>query len=99
MNECDRGGFLLTGDFSHDFVEFARALANIFNRDSLVVAMHTFVFFDGRVNRRPAISDYAELSKELAFSITAQHLCGNNRRGIILFGLSSDEGKQFGVCR
>ncbi len=71
-------GGSITGDVSDDFVKLARAFANVLHRDALVVAVHAFVFFGGRVNRRPAISDYAELPVELAFSITAEHLRRDN---------------------
>src|ERR1043165_1520849 len=80
----------LTGDVSHDLVKLARALANVLYRNTFVVAMHTFILFGGRVNWGPAVSDDAELSIKLAFSITAQHLGCDNRAGVILLRLASD---------
>src|SRR5215468_465958 len=89
----------LPGDLSYNFIKLARALTNVLNRDAFVVAMHAFVFFGGGVNRGPAISDDAELSIKLAFSITAQHLGSDNRARMILFRLPRDQGEQFSVCR
>src|SRR5262245_30026918 len=90
---------MLTGDIAHDFVKLARALTNVLDRDAFVVTMHAFVFFRRGVNRGPAVSDDAELSIELALSITAQHLGGDNCAGMILFRLPRDEGEQFGIRR
>src|ERR1051325_9874928 len=69
----------LTGDLRNYFVELSGAFADVLHRDTFVVTMNPFVLFHGGIEGGPTVRNYSELPVQLTLSITAQHLCGDDR--------------------
>src|ERR1043165_3142640 len=81
----------LTGDLRNYLVELSGTFADVLHRDTFVVTMNPFVLFNSGVEGGPTVRNYSELSVQLTLSITAQHLCGDDRfRMIGLTDLRND---------
>ena len=67
----------LARDLADHFKHFPGTFAYVFHRDALVIAVYALVLFNRCVDRRPALTDNAKLSIELAFGVAAEHLGGD----------------------